>query len=77
MLIHVLLRLAILYWNGDHREMYYWAARILVLSLTKGSVSHSGAACMLVCSGFTTLYGKYDIVEVCISREQIDVKTKD
>ncbi|KAI7883767.1 hypothetical protein K492DRAFT_229475 [Lichtheimia hyalospora FSU 10163] len=55
--------LAILYWNGDHREMYYWAARILVLSLTKGSVSHSGAACMLVCSGFTTLYGKYDIVE--------------
>lgn len=44
--------------------MYYWAARILVLSLTKGSVSHTGAACMLVCSGFTTLYGNYDIVEV-------------
>ncbi|KAI9494151.1 hypothetical protein BDB00DRAFT_819835 [Zychaea mexicana] len=55
--------LTLSYWSGQKREMYYWACRILKLSLTKGPVGGTGNACMFAGLGYVNEFQKYAFAE--------------
>ncbi|KAG2223954.1 hypothetical protein INT45_013411, partial [Circinella minor] len=55
--------LTLSYWSEQKREMYYWACRILKLSLTRGIVGGTGNACNFAGLGYVMLYQKYTFAE--------------
>ncbi|KAI8138755.1 hypothetical protein BJV82DRAFT_673294 [Fennellomyces sp. T-0311] len=55
--------LALSYFTGQKREMYYWASRILYLSFTKGPTSVTGSACMIAGLGYAYLCNKHTFAE--------------
>ncbi|KAI9251841.1 hypothetical protein BDA99DRAFT_521318 [Phascolomyces articulosus] len=51
------------YWGGRKNEAFYWACRVVNLSLAKGPTSVTGNACMTAALGYGHVFKKYDFAE--------------
>ena len=59
------------YWGGRKSEAFYWACRVVNLSLTRGPTSATGNACMTAALGYGHVFKKYNFAEVAISLRNI------
>ncbi|KAI8140084.1 hypothetical protein BJV82DRAFT_715928 [Fennellomyces sp. T-0311] len=51
------------YWSNRKRELFYWACRVINISLEKGPTSSVGSACMTCGLGYAHLFKKYAFAE--------------
>ncbi|KAI7858865.1 hypothetical protein BDC45DRAFT_497792 [Circinella umbellata] len=55
--------IALTYWSGRKSEAFYWACRVVNLSLTRGLTSATGNACMTAALGYGHVFKKYNFAE--------------
>lgn len=62
--IYVVYRLTTSYWSGHKREMYYWAIRIISMSLTFGPTNGSCNAWMFAGLCYSNILKKFAFSDV-------------
>ncbi|KAI9311978.1 hypothetical protein BX666DRAFT_2021136 [Dichotomocladium elegans] len=55
--------LTLSYWSDQKRELFYWSARMMFITLKYGPTTVSGIACMFAGSCFAYKYKKYHFAE--------------